>query len=60
MVLKQQGCYTNFKTILPRSPLIKIYKSFIRTHLGYGDIVYDQDIAFIFIRKQSPFSTTRH
>ena len=27
---------------LPRAPLITIYKSFIRLHLGYGDILYDQ------------------
>ena len=28
--------------ILPRPPLITIYKSFIRFYLGYGDIIYDQ------------------
>ena len=28
--------------ILPRPPLITIYKSFIRSHLDYGDIIYDQ------------------
>ena len=27
---------------LPRVPLITIYKSFIRLHLDYGDILYDQ------------------
>ena len=27
---------------LPRSALLIIYKSFIRPHLDYGDIVYDQ------------------
>ena len=27
---------------LPRSALLVIYKSFIRPHLDYGDIVYDQ------------------
>ena len=27
---------------LPRAPLIAIYKSFIRPHLDYGDILYDQ------------------
>ena len=26
---------------LPRAPLITIYKSFIRPHLDYGDILYD-------------------
>ena len=27
---------------MPRSPLLTIYKSFIRPHLDYGDIIYDQ------------------
>ena len=27
---------------LPRAPLVSIYKSFVRPHLAYGDIVYDQ------------------
>ena len=28
--------------ILPRSPLPTVYKSFIRPHLNYDDILYDQ------------------
>ena len=28
--------------ILPRYSLITIYKSFVRPHLDYGDIIYDQ------------------
>ena len=28
--------------ILPRSPLLTFYKSFIRPHLDYGGIIYDQ------------------
>ena len=28
--------------MLPRQSLITIYKSFIRLHLDYGDIIYDQ------------------
>ena len=28
--------------ILPRRSLVTIYKSFIKPHLDYGDIVYDQ------------------
>ena len=27
---------------LPRSALLTIYKSFIRPHLDYGDILYDK------------------
>ena len=28
--------------ILPRDSLVTIYKSFIRPHLDYGDVIYDQ------------------
>ena len=28
--------------ILPREPLLTIYKSFVRPHLHYGDVIYDQ------------------
>ena len=27
---------------LPRQSLLNIYKSFIRPHLDYGDVIYDQ------------------
>ena len=27
---------------LPRSSLLTMYKSFIRPHLDYGDVIYDQ------------------
>ena len=28
--------------LLPRQALVTIYKAFIRTHLDYGDVLYDQ------------------
>ena len=28
--------------VLPGKPLITIYKSFVRAHLDYGDLIYDQ------------------
>ena len=28
--------------VLPRQSLITIYKSFVRPHIDYGDIIYDQ------------------
>ena len=31
-----------FQNVLPRKSLLTIYKSFIRPHLNYGDIIYDQ------------------
>ena len=37
--------------ILPRAPLVTIYKSFIRLPLDYGDILYDQTFNNIFHKK---------
>ena len=34
--------YGNYKTFLLRGPLLIIYKSFIRPHLDYGDVIYGQ------------------
>ena len=31
-----------FQNILQRSALLNIYKCFLRTHLDYGDMIYDQ------------------
>ena len=31
---------------MPRSSLLTVYKCFIRPHLNYGDIVYDQPNLF--------------
>ena len=41
-VKKAIGLLCKFQQILPRQSLITIYKSFIRPHLDYGDIVYDR------------------
>ena len=41
-VSKTIGLLRKLQKILPRPPLITIYKSFIRSHLDYGDIIYDQ------------------
>ena len=41
-VNKTIGFLQKLHHILPRSPLHTIYKSFIRPHLDYGDIIYDQ------------------
>ena len=41
-VSKTIGLFRKLQKILPRPPLITIYKSFIRSHLDYGDIIYDQ------------------
>ena len=41
-VKKTIGLLRKFQQSLPRQSLITIYKSFIRPHLDYGDIVYNQ------------------
>ena len=41
-VNKTIGLLRKLHHILSRSPLRTIYKSFIRSHLGYCDIIYDQ------------------
>ena len=41
-IKKTIGLLRKFQQILPRQSLITIYKSFIRPHLDYGDIVYDR------------------
>ena len=40
-VSKTVGLLCKLQNILPILPLITIYKSFIRPHLDYGDIIYD-------------------
>ena len=36
---KTIGLLRKLQTLLPRAPLITIYKSFIRPHLDYGDMI---------------------
>ena len=51
-VSKTVGLLRKLEKIFPRPPLITIYKSFIRPHLDYGDIIYNVlFITFPFIRK---------
>ena len=39
---KTIGLLCKFQNFLPRKLLLTIYKSFIRAHLDYDDIIYDQ------------------
>ena len=39
---KTIGLLQKFQNFLPRKLLLTIYKSFIRPHLEYGHIIYDQ------------------
>ena len=38
----------NLQTLLPRAPLITIFKSFIRPHLDYVNMIYDQTFNMLF------------
>ena len=42
-VNKTIGLLRKLQYVLPREPLLTIYKSFVRPHLDYGDVVYDQN-----------------
>ena len=41
-VNKTIGLLRKLRNILPREPLLTICKSFVRPHLDYGDVIYDQ------------------
>ena len=41
-ISKTIGLLQKLQNILPRPALLTIYKCFIRPHLDYGDIIYDQ------------------
>ena len=41
-VMKGIGFIKKSSNVLPRKYLITIYNSFVRPHLDYGDLIYDQ------------------
>ena len=41
-VNKTVALLRKFQNILPRSSLLTIYKCFVRSHLDYGDVIYDE------------------
>ena len=48
---KSIGVLRKLQTLLPRAHLITIYKSFIRSHLDQGDMMYDQTFNMSFQEK---------
>ena len=40
--MQRIGAIRKLSKILPRNSLITIHKSFVRPHLDYGDVLYDQ------------------
>ena len=45
------GLSRKLQNILPREPLLTIYKSFVRPHLHYSDVIYDQQYKNSFHQK---------
>ena len=48
---KSIGLIRKLRNFLPRPSLLQIYKSFVRPHLDYGDIVYDKAFIGYFQKK---------
>ena len=47
-VNKTIGVLRKLQNILSRESLVTIYRSFIRSHLDYGDIIYDRACYYLF------------
>ena len=50
------GLLRKLQFFLARAALMTIYKAFIRPHLDYGDILYDQTYNMSFTKNWNPFS----
>ena len=50
-VNKTIGLLWKLQALLPRQSLVTVYKTFIRPHLDYGDIIYDQTYSHSFRQK---------
>ena len=50
-ISKTIGLLRKLQDILPRPALLTIYICFIRSHLHYGDIIYDQAYNLSFHQK---------
>ena len=57
-VNKTTGIICKLQSVLPRSALLTIYKSFIRPYLDYGDIIYDKAFNESFLAKLEPLQYT--
>ena len=49
--MKEVGIIKKLSNILPRKPLITIYKSFVKPHLDYGSLISEQPIKELFCQK---------
>ena len=50
---KTTGLLRKLQTLLPKAPLAAIYKSFIRPHLDFRDMIYDQTFNTSFKKNRS-------
>ena len=48
---KSIGLIRKLRIFLPRPSLLQIYRSFVRLHLDYGDIIYDKTFIASFQKK---------
>ena len=58
--MKGIGIIKKLSNVLPRKSLITIYKSFVRPHLDYSDLIYDQPNNEIFCQqvKSVPYNAS--
>ena len=57
---KDIGVIRKLHYVLPRHSLLTIYKSFIRPHFDYGDIIYDQPNTKHLVTNLKLYSTMQH
>ena len=50
-ISKTTGLLRKLQNILSREALLTIYRSFMRPHLSYGDVIYDQHYSNSFHKK---------
>ena len=50
-ISKKMGAFCRFQPILPRSSLLTIYKTFIRSHLDFADVIHGQAYISLYIIK---------
>ena len=50
-ISKKMGAFRRFQPILPRSSLLTIYKTFIRSHLDFADVIHGQAYISLYIIK---------
>ena len=58
-VNKTIGLLRKLQNILPRESLLTIFKSIVRPHLDYGDVIYDQSYNNTFHQKMESINITQ-